>query len=177
MPIVLIKKASGETKAAARVSSAPTDLDPVDVPSGEPQLAADEFPHRCVPAACEWLIGRLETMPAYELDLKVDVEIAMQLGFGSIAARDAFMQRNVIVGEWFKLTPWFSRPDVGEWLLPANATWEIHRVMTDDGPTGWATLTIGAETVDAKAKTPWGAFAICILKARMVDLFVPQKPS
>jgi hypothetical protein len=166
MPIVVIRKASGEVKKVA----------PVAIEPAAPVLKEEDgWEYTPVAEAIDLFCGQLKVLPATEMGLKTDVWIASYLGFGSKKAHDA-LRDGIYLPEWPRLIPWFTCPDVGDWILPEEAIWEIHRAAVEGGYGGWATLKLAGQVWEATAKTPWAAFAICLLQARKVGAFKPRRP-
>jgi hypothetical protein len=181
--MIKIVKRTGETTLVKPASAAPPEPvqapalsppDPTTQSAGPPREIGKDGHWNIIPGAVRLLITDLETRPFAKLDPQTEVWVAFHLGLGSVKARDDLVRHNVATAEWNRVLPWLARPDIGDSILPDTATWEVHRTATDAGPAGWATLTIGQETWDATAKSPWAAFAICLLKARLAEAFKPR---
>lgn len=119
---------------------------------------------------------QLSAMGEDQLGLRTDVWIAFHLGLGSEEARRKLDEEGIAISEWPRLTHWFSRPDVGDSLLPETASWTITKAA--DGGKCRAEIWFGApgdQFIYAEAKTPWAAFAICLIRAARAGILQPKE--
>ena len=120
------------------------------------------------PAEAELFCQKLAALDAMSISLQTEVEVAFYLGLGTKHAREQFVKGTYTV-EWMKILPWESHHTMGQDVLPLGCTWEIHQMAVDGGYGGYATLQFpDGSNVDCTAKSPWAAFAVCLVKAAVL---------